>query len=87
MGIQAGEKFLIAFDYYAHGRLYSGQFQSPVAIAQNETLSIRYNPLRPEENSYSDSRRSVAGGSLIAVGVAGSIALSLLWLAALRGCS
>jgi hypothetical protein len=28
-GFQTTKKFRITFDYYAHGRLYSGEFQSP----------------------------------------------------------
>ena len=87
MGIQTGEKFRIAFEYYAHGRLYSGEFQSPAAIAQSSKIPIRYNPLQPSENTYSSSAPAGAGRQLMAIGVAGSVLLSLLWLAFLRGCS
>ncbi len=87
LGIQTGERFRIGFDYYAHGRLYSGEFQSAVAIAQDEEVAIFYNPLRPEENSRSATGGDTSGrGSLLVVGVAGSVVLSLLWLAVLRGC-
>ena len=89
LGIQTGEKFRITFDYYAHGRLYSGEFQSEVAIPQNESIPITYNPLNPEENSR-DSTPSAAPSTskppLIAIGITGSIILSLAWLAILRGC-
>ena len=88
LGIQTGEKFRIAFDYYAHGRLYTDEFQSPVAIPQNERIALRYNPLNPQENSRS---RNASGGSstrnpILAIGIAGSVVLSLVWLAVLRGC-
>jgi hypothetical protein len=87
-GFQMGEKFRIAFDYYANTQLYSDEFQSPVAIAQNERIPLTYNPLHPEQNSL--SRNEPAGErkppSLIAIGITGSIVLSLLWLAILRGC-
>jgi hypothetical protein len=87
LGIQTGEKFRITFDYYAHGRLYSGEFQSPVAIAQNECIPIAYNPLDPQKNSRSVSPDIPSTHSpLIAIGIAGSIVLSLLWLGILRGC-
>lgn len=88
LGIQTGEKFRITFDYYAHGQLYSGEFQSPVAIAQNEHISISYDPLAPQQNSRASSS-SGAGGRvpLFAIGIAGSVVLSLLWLLLLRGCS
>jgi hypothetical protein len=88
-GFSAREKFRITFDYYAHGRLYSGEFQSPVAIPQNERIPIAYNPLDPQQNSRdsaSSAASSPAKPPLVAIGVAGSIVLSLLWLAILRGC-
>jgi hypothetical protein len=88
LGIQTGEKFLIGFDYYAHGRLYSDEFQSPVAIPQNERIAIAYNPLHPEQNSRtSGPMASPARSPLLAIGIMGSIVLSLLWLTMLRSCS
>ena len=86
-GIQTGEKFRIEFDYYARGRLYSGEFQSPVAIAQGERVELSYNPLNPNENSRSSGSAAGLGrSSLLAAGVAGSVVLSLVWLALMRGC-
>jgi hypothetical protein len=88
LGIQTGEKFRIAFDYYAHGRLYSDEFQSAVAIPQNGKIPITYNPLHPEQNSRtSGPNASPARSPLIAFGVLGSVVLSLLWLAVMRGCA
>jgi hypothetical protein len=88
LGIQTGEQFRIAFDYYAHGRLYSDEFQSPVAIAQNERISIAYNPLRPEQNNRtSGPNASSSRNPLIGFGIIGSIVLSLLWLTLLRSCT
>jgi hypothetical protein len=87
LGIQTDEKFRIWFDYYAHGRLYSDEFQSAVAIAQNEHIPITYNPLRPEQNSRtSGPRSSPARSPLIAIGILGSIVLTLVWLTAMRSC-
>jgi hypothetical protein len=85
-GFQTGEKFAIAFDYYAHGQRYSGEFQSPVAIPQSETIPIAYNPLNPSENSRAISATPLTKPPLLAIGIAGSIILSLIWLAILRGC-
>jgi hypothetical protein len=88
-GLQEGERFRITFDYHAHGRLYSDEFQSAKAIAQNEILTVTYNPLSPEENSLSDTGSLAAGGRrspLIGIGIAGSVVLSLAWLAVLHGC-
>ena len=87
LGLQTGEKFRITFDYYAHGRLYSNEFQSPTAIAQNEQIALLYNPLNPEQNSLSAHSNAASRGPLLAIGIVGSITLSLLWLAILRGCS
>jgi hypothetical protein len=88
LGIQTGEKFRISFDYYAHGRLYSDEFQSPVAIPQNERIPITYNPLYPEQNSRtSGPRASPTRNPLIVIGILGSIVLSLLWLAMMRSCN
>jgi len=88
-GFSTREKFRITFDYYAHGRLYSGEFQSPVAVPQNERIPITYNPLHPEQNSRDASIPAGASQGkppLIAIGIGGSVILSLAWLAILRGC-
>ena len=88
LGIQMQDKFRITFDYYAHGRLYSDEFQSPIAIPQNERIPVSYNPLAPEQNSRGRSQSSSTGrGSLIGFGIAGSVVLSLAWLLVLRGCN
>jgi hypothetical protein len=86
-GFQTTKKFRITFDYYAHGQLYSGEFQSSLAIPQNERIPITYNPLDPQQNS----RALIPGATptrppLIAIGIVGSIVLSLLWLVVLRSC-
>jgi hypothetical protein len=88
-GFETREKFRITFDYYAHGQLYSGEFQSPVAIPQNETIPIAYNPLDPQENTRDSSSAGTTAQKkppLIAIGITGSIVLSLIWLVILRGC-
>ena len=89
LGFPTTRRFHLTFDYYAHGQLYSGEFQADHAIAQNESIPIRYNPFRPEQNSLAGERMDVVAsrGSLVIFGVAGSLVLSLLWLAVLRGCA
>jgi hypothetical protein len=88
-GFQMGEKFRITFDYYAHGQLYSGEFQSPVAIAQSERIAIAYNPADPRQNNR-DASVGLAGVAgkppLVAIGIAGSLLFSLVWLIWLHGC-
>ena len=88
-GFQTQKKFRITFDYYAHGRLYSGEFQSPVAIPQNERIPVTYNPLAPQQNSRASAESGAPSPrrALLAIGIAGSIVLSLLWLFVLRSCN
>jgi hypothetical protein len=89
-GFQTGEKFRITFDYYAHGRLYTGEFQSPTAIPQNEHIPITYNPLHPEQNSraYAPAASTLSTRPpILAIGIAGSILLSLLWIGIMHGCN
>jgi hypothetical protein len=94
IGVNLRDKFRITFDYYAHGRLYSDEFQSPVAVPQNTHIPITYNPLDPAQNSRGRHPSASPGSSgkppvlavQVAIGLAGSVILSLLWFAVLRGC-
>lgn len=79
-------QFLISFTYYAHGKTFGDQFTSPVAIEQGETFPISYNPLKPQQNTKSASA-STSRTTLFALGIAGSILLSLLYLAMMHGCN
>ena len=82
-------RFRITFDYYAHGRLYSDTCDSLRAIPQGEQFRILYNPLDPKENSRTHSPTGTPGtrSPLIAIGIIGSVILSLAWLFVLRACS
>ena len=51
-GVALGEKYRITFDYVAHGTRYSGEFQSPKPIPQNERIPISYDPLRPDRHTW-----------------------------------
>ncbi len=88
IGVNTNEKFRITFDYYAHGRLYSDEFQSPEAIPQNTTLEITYNPLDPAENSrtHRPTEAPATAPPTWVIGVAGSVVLSLIWLVVLKSC-
>lgn len=86
LGISNNRRFRLTFDYYAHGRRYSGEFQSDVAIAQDQQIPVHYNPIHPEQNSLAEGAGS-GSSSLLLFGVAGSVVLSLFWLAFLRGCA
>ncbi len=89
LGLPTTRRFRLTFDYYAHGRVHSGEFEANHAIPQNSRLPVRYNPLNPAQNSLAENSDTSGGArpSLLLFGVAGSVVLSLLWLAFLRGCS
>lgn len=53
-GVRLGEDYRITFDYLARGTRYSGEFQSPTAVPQNEHISIHYDPLHPEHNTWNN---------------------------------
>jgi hypothetical protein len=79
-------RFLIGYTYYAHGRDFTGEFTSPTYIEQGHSFILSYNPLNPQQNSKSTA--PFAGrGPLFALGIAGSVILSLLYFAMLRGCN
>jgi hypothetical protein len=78
--------FLITFTYYAHGKTYTDQFTSPSYLEQGATFPLSYNPLSPQQNTKSASSPATRA-PLFAIAIAGSIVLSLLYLAFLRGCS
>jgi hypothetical protein len=85
-GIPTSKHFLITFTYHAHGRTYTDEFTSPAYLEQGATFLITYNPLAPQQNSKS-AATTTSRTPLIALGIAGSIMLSLVWLALIRSCN
>jgi len=85
LGIPSDKHFLITFTYYAHAKTYTGEFASPTYLEQGALFPITYNPLAPQQNSKSASAPTTRT-PLFAIGIAGSIILSLLYLTYLRGC-
>jgi len=85
-GIPTSKHFRITFTYYAHGQTYTDQFTSPTYLEHGATFPITYNPLAPQQNSKS-ATEPITKTPLFAIGIAGSILLSLIWLAILRGCN
>jgi hypothetical protein len=78
-------QFIVSFSYYAHARTFHDQFTSPVAMGKGETFPVFYNPLNPQQNRQSEL--APAGTvPLFAFGIAGSIIISLLYLAMMGGC-
>ncbi len=78
-------RFIISFTYYAHATTFSDELTSPVAMEQGKIFPIFYNPLNPQQNRQSGSP-STSRAPLFALGIAGSIVISLLYLAMMNGC-
>jgi hypothetical protein len=56
-------------------------------MEQGEIFPIFYNPLNPQQNRQSESASpSTSRAPLFALGIAGSIVISLLYLAMMNGC-
>ena len=85
-GLTSKKHFRIAYNYRAGGELHTGECFSEKAMPQGMLFPIHYDPDLPHVN-----RSSLTGSPqrvpLIAIGIAGSIVLSLAWLLVLRGCS
>src|SRR5580704_13428245 len=77
-GAPSGKHFRIRYNYNANGALHEGEFYSEKAIPQNTLFPIRYNPAAAHENSHSTASSSPRS-PLIAIGIIGSIILSLAW--------
>ncbi len=87
-GLPSSKHFRISYTYRAQAKTYTGEFSSAHAIAQGESIPLSYNPLAPQQNSRSNSTAPQLGrGPLLAIGVVGSVTLSLLWLTFMHGCS
>jgi hypothetical protein len=84
-GIPSSKHFLITFTYHAHGKDFTDEFRSAKYLAQGQTFTLTYNPLAPQQNSKSAAVPTTRT-PLFAIGIAGSIVLSLIYLAMLRGC-
>jgi hypothetical protein len=82
-GIPSNKHFLIDFNYWANDELHTGQYSSAKAVPQGTLFPITYDPAAPHQHSRSAPSPRAAQ---IAIGIAGSIILSLLWLAIMRGC-
>ena len=88
LGIPADKnQFLITFAYYAHGKTYTAEFSSPTYLEQGQTFPVSYNPLVPQQNTKSSSSPPSNRAPLFAMGVIGSVLLSLLYLGMMHGCN
>jgi hypothetical protein len=93
VGIPTTKHFRITYNYWAPNEagtdeLHTGEFVSDRYLAQNTLFPIRYNPDAPHDHlhAYSSVTVSSPRNTLIILGVAGSLILSLAWLVFLRSC-
>ena len=88
-GLTSKKHFRIRYNYLVEGELHTGECFSETAIPQGSLFPIHYDPDLPHVNR--SSLDSASGNAqrlpLLAIGIAGSIMLSLLWLLVLHGCS
>ncbi|HEV2710692.1 MAG TPA: hypothetical protein VGU67_10795 [Edaphobacter sp.] len=84
-GIPTSKHFLISFSYYAHGQTFTDEFRSPKYLEQGKIFTITYNPLAPQQNSKSTAVLPTKT-PLFAIGIAGSVIISLIWFVMMRGC-
>jgi hypothetical protein len=84
-GIPTSKHFLISFSYYAHGQTFTDEFRSPTYLEQGKAFNITYNPLEPQQNSKSAAIPTTKT-PLFAIGIAGSVIISLIWFVMMRGC-
>lgn len=89
-GIPTGKHFRISFNYWAPNaegkdELHTGEFMSAKAIPQGTLFPTRYNPEAAHENSHSTSM-PLTRSPILAIGIIGSVILSLAWFAILRSC-
>jgi hypothetical protein len=84
-GIPTSKHFLITFSYYAHGKIFTGEFRSSTYLEQGKTFTLTYNPLAPQQNSKSAATPTTRT-PLFAIGITGSVIISLVWFAMMRGC-
>ena len=84
-GIPLSRHFLISFNYFADDVLHTGQFSAAKAMPQGTLFPLAYNPDAPHENEKTGSD-PIGRSPLIAVGIMGSVILSLGWLLVLHSC-
>ena len=86
-GLPSSQHFHITYNYWAAGELREADFYAGKAMPQGTLFPIRYDPEMPLRNHHGLSGPAGNAVPLLALGIAGSVALSLAWLLVMRGCS
>ena len=85
-GLTTKKHFRITYNYLVEGELHTGECFSEKAMPQGTLFPIRYDPDVPRQHRTGFDGRPVRV-PLLAIGVAGSLVLSLAWLLILHGCN
>lgn len=86
-GMPSGRRFHVTYNYWAAGELQEADCYAAKPMPQGSLFPIHYDPETPLRNHHAHSEAGVEKLPLIAIGIAGSIVLSLAWLLVMRGCS
>jgi hypothetical protein len=89
-GLPTDKHFLITYNYWARNaegkdELHTGEYTSAKAVPQGTLSPIRYNPEATHQNTHTASMPNPRN-AMIAIGIIGSIILSLAWFAILHSC-
>ena len=93
-GLPTGKRFRIRYNFWAGDALHTGELRAAKPMPQGSLFPIRYDPDAPGEQNMLNEQEmpeNIAlrrrGVLLLQLGVVGSVVLSLLWFALLRGCA
>ena len=84
-GLPSNKHFRIAYNYWAGDSLQTGEFFAEAPVPQGSVFPIHYDPDQPHQNRQGGAAPANRG-PLLALGIAGSVVLSLAWFLVLRGC-
>ena len=83
-GLTSSKHFRIAYNYRVGDELHTGEYFSETARPRGTLFPIHYHPDLPHlHRSGSDT---LGRSQLLAIGIAGLIVLTLVWLLVLHGC-
>jgi hypothetical protein len=91
-GAPTNKHFRITYNYWAQNadgidELHTGELTSEKAMPQGTLFPIRYNPDTPHDtHSLASGTATASRVPVFAIGLIGSVILSLVWLLILRGC-
>ena len=85
-GLTTKKHFRITYSYRVGDALHTGECFSEKAMPQGMLFPIHYDPDLPQDHNRGQTDRTGQAVPLLAIGIAGSVVLSLAWLLFLRGC-